>query len=156
MLEKYIQGAVIDRQTMDLMQDAKLENKEHVSISTKKLYEIEQKLNDYLEKRESENHVHQLKIKARELEKNNQLNQASSIYLQIFDFCQKEQIPLNRYLHDIERLLIIYRKTKQYDKENDFLKTVLSKFPDYKGWEEMLIKSQKNNLHKIRDSVSKK
>lgn len=50
-LEKYIQGAVIDEKTMDLLNEAILDNKEYILIPTKKLYELEKKRNEYLEKR---------------------------------------------------------------------------------------------------------
>jgi tetratricopeptide (TPR) repeat protein len=50
--------------------------------------------------------------------------------IQSYELCVKNgeslsQMRINNYLHSIERLAILYRKTKQYDKEVDIIKLAL-------------------------------
>lgn len=81
---------------------------------------------------------------ASKLEKSGDLHGAIAMY----ELCVKEGINSKKmniynYAHDIERLYILYRKTKQKDKEISFLKEMIQTHPTFREvpkWKERLIK----------------
>lgn len=89
------------------------------------------------------------RAKASRLEKEGKLFEAISEYEQ----CVEEGISSSRfriynYAHDIDRLSILYRKTKQIDKEVAFLERMIVLHPEYSDilkWKERLEKAKKLN-----------
>mgnify|MGYP003258682349 CR=1 FL=1 len=87
------------------------------------------------------------RAKASKFEKEGQLFEAISEYEQ----CVEEGISSPRfriynYAHDIDRLAILYRKTKQIDKEVSFLARMITLHPDYtdkRKWKDRLEKANK-------------
>lgn len=58
------------------------------------------------------------------------------------------QFNIYNYAHDIDRLAILYRKTKQLDKEISFLERMIDTHRNYEGsvkWKERLKKAKKLN-----------
>lgn len=91
------------------------------------------------------------RAKASKFEKEGQLFEAISEYEQ----CVEEGISSPRfriynYAHDIDRLAILYRKTKQINKEVTFLERMIALHPEYTDrhkWKDRLTKA-KNLLNK--------
>lgn len=90
------------------------------------------------------------RAKASRLEKEGELFEAISEYEQ----CVEEGISSPRfriynYAHDIGRLVILYRKTKQIDKEVAFLERMINLHTDYSEaykWKDRLEKAKKLKL----------
>ncbi|MET3127543.1 tetratricopeptide (TPR) repeat protein [Arcicella rosea] len=80
---------------------------------------------------ESFKHIITLREKAKQFEQTQQYQKAIEIYLESIDFGKKSDI-LNfaNYGHDIERVIILYSKTKQVEKEIEFLNNVIYTYPN--------------------------
>ena len=86
-----------------------------------------------------------LRNRASELEKKKQLNKAIEVYLESIKFGEEEtnRLHIYNYAHDIDRVIILYSKTKQLDLLEKFLKRNIAKYPEYKKlekWQERLTK----------------
>lgn len=86
----------------------------------------------------------ELRQEARDCEKMLQYDKAISLYEQSVLFGElSDNMKLNMYSFDIERLIILYGKTKQIDILKDFLTENIKKYPrsqDAKKWRERLKK----------------
>lgn len=72
--------------------------------------------------------------KASSLEKEGRLQEAIEEYTKSVLFGEASgRLNLNNYVHDIDRLIVLYNKTKQKALLADFLETLISKYPDYRG-----------------------
>jgi tetratricopeptide (TPR) repeat protein len=87
--------------------------------------------------------------KARMLEKEGNLDEAENFYLQAIEFGEKnDKFGLNNYYYDINRLIIIYSKTKQTEKLRNFLEENIAKYSgsnDVKEWFVRLSKVDNQN-----------
>lgn len=66
-------------------------------------------------------------------EKEGKLQEAINDYSKSVSFGETNQrLNLNNYVHDIERLIVLYNKTKQKDTLINFLKQLIVKYPNYR------------------------
>ncbi|WP_042372603.1 hypothetical protein [Bacteroides neonati] len=81
------------------------------------------------------------------LEKSGELMAAIEIYEEcVQSGISSKKMNILNYAYDIDRLAILYRKTKQKEKEIDFLSDMIKKHPRYEEvhkWEERLSKLEK-------------
>ena len=89
-----------------------------------------------------------LRNKGSELEKKKQLEEAIKTYLESIKFGEEEnnKLQIYNYAHDIDRVIILYAKTKKFDLLKDFLKRNIEKYPEYnksEKWQERLNKLEK-------------
>lgn len=74
-----------------------------------------------------------LRTTASSFEKEGKFKEAINEYSKSISFGEKSQkLNLNNYVHDIERLIIRYNKTKQKTTLVNFLEEVIAKYPDYR------------------------
>lgn len=123
--------------------------------------EIEE-LNDYefdaeLKKLQSENeawekdfnHIISLREKASQLEKKLDYYKAIDIYLEAIEFGEKSvKLNFSNYGHDIERVIVLYGKTKQTEKLIEFLNRIINNYPniqDANKWRIRLSKLTNNS-----------
>lgn len=84
------------------------------------------------------------RAKASRLEKEGKFFEAISEYEQcVEDGISSPRFRIYNYTHDIDRLSILYRKTKQIDKEVAFLERMIALHPEY------------SDIHKWKDRLSK-
>lgn len=87
-----------------------------------------------------------MRKEAQVLEKLNKLDDAICVYLKAIDKGEKSsRLNIYNYAHDINRVIILYGKTKQLDILVEFLKDKINKHPDFNGvneWSDRLKKSQ--------------
>ncbi|KKL28819.1 hypothetical protein LCGC14_2371330 [marine sediment metagenome] len=86
--------------------------------------------------------------KGSELEKKKQFQEAIKVYLESIKFGEEEtnRLHIYTYSHNIERVIILYSKTKQFDLLKEFLKKYIEKYPEYNKigkWYERLSKLEK-------------
>jgi len=90
---------------------------------------------------------------ASDLEKNGKLLEAIEEYSKSISFGENSQrLNLNNYAFDIERLIILYGKTKQTNRLINFLEHIISKHSNYrdtKKWAVRLSALTKNKTEKI-------
>ena len=66
-------------------------------------------------------------------ESEGKLQEAINEYSKSVSFGETNQrLNLNNYVHDIERLIVLYNKTKQKETLIKFLKEIIAKYPDYR------------------------
>lgn len=85
--------------------------------------------------------------RANDLEKNNDFQSAIDLYLENIDYCKRDKYVnnLNNYVHDIDRIIILYGKLKQNEELKSFLENVISEYPKYEGISKWKIKLAKLN-----------
>lgn len=87
--------------------------------------------------------------KAKSLEKEGNLIEAIDIYLKSIEFGENnERLFLNNYIYDINRVIIIYSKTKQLDNLRSFIEEKISRYShthDVKEWIVRLSKLENQN-----------
>jgi len=77
------------------------------------------------------NYVISLRNTARNLEKENKLQEAIDNYLKSIRFGENcANLKINNYAFDIERVIILYGKTKQKELLKAFLEECINKYPD--------------------------
>ncbi len=82
--------------------------------------------------------------KGKALEREGRLLEAIEVYEEcVKQGIESKRIHIYNYAHDIERLFVLYRKTKQKDKEIVFLQDMIKKHPKY------------NNLHQWQERLDK-
>lgn len=82
--------------------------------------------------------------RAKALEKEGLLLEAIKVYEEcVQQGTESKRMTVYMYAHDIERLFILYRKTKQTDKEIGFMRAMIKKHPEY------------NNIEKWRERLNK-
>jgi hypothetical protein len=74
-----------------------------------------------------------IRSEASSLEKEGKLHEAIEEYSKSVLFGEASiRLSLNNYAHDIDRLIVLYNKTKQKCVLADFLELLISKYPDYR------------------------
>ena len=78
------------------------------------------------------NKIIALRQKAKELEQLNKIEEAISVYLQSIEFGESsKKLNINNYAHDIDRVIILYSKTKQQDTLKRFLENKIDLYPNF-------------------------
>lgn len=89
------------------------------------------------------------RLSGMELEKSGDLDGAIDAYKEsIEEGIRQPKTTIYNYAHSIDRLAVLYRKTKQIDEEIELLATMIKKHPKYEGkskWKERLEKAQMIN-----------
>ena len=89
--------------------------------------------------------------RANDLEKNNDFQSAINLYLENIDYCKRDKYVnnLNNYVHDIDRIIILYGKLKLNEELKSFLENVISEYPKYEGVSKWKIRLSKLNSVKL-------
>lgn len=78
------------------------------------------------------NHIIKLREKAIELDKNGKYFEAIEIFQESIDYGENSnRLNISNYAHDIERVMILYGKTKQIDKQINFIESSINSYPTY-------------------------
>lgn len=100
------------------------------------------------------NKIIALRQKAKELEQLNKFEEAISIYLQSIELGESsKKLNINNYAHDIERVIILYSKTKQQEVLKIFLENKIDLYADFqetKKWAVRLSKLNSDNTIKSK------
>jgi tetratricopeptide (TPR) repeat protein len=90
------------------------------------------------------NKVLDFRNKATKLEKSGKLSMAIDSYLNAMDFGEKStKLSINNYSHDIERIIILYGKTKETENLISFLQKVISTYPEYRDVKKWAVRLSK-------------
>lgn len=94
------------------------------------------------------------RTRATDFENRNDYLSAINLYLENISYCKKDKYVnnLNNYIHDIDRVIILYGKLKQDHELKSFLETVIADNPRYKGVGKWKIKLSKFNS--VKPTVS--
>ena len=93
------------------------------------------------------NKIIELRNKASLLEKEKKLHESINLYLKSIEFGeQSNRLNINNYAHDIERVIVLFGKTKQKDKLIEFLKRIISAYPDYTDVKKWAVRLSKFNV----------
>ena len=77
------------------------------------------------------NHIIELREKAKLSEKKQEYTEAIEIYIEAIEFGENSiKLNFSNYAHDIERVIVLYGKTKQTEKQIDFLNRILNTYPE--------------------------
>ncbi|MBA7478682.1 hypothetical protein ES707_14110 [subsurface metagenome] len=91
-----------------------------------------------------------LREKAYSLEKAGRLNDAIQEYIKAVTFGeQNSRLNINNYAHDIERIIVLYGKTKQKENQIKFLNRVILNYPDYRDTEKWAVRLSKLTSEKL-------
>ena len=94
------------------------------------------------------------RTKASSLEKEGKLQEAIEIYSRSILFGESSQrLNLNNYAYDIERIIILYNKTKQKTLLSDFLEQLISKYPNFRDAQKWAVKL--SSLKEFRNKITK-
>jgi len=140
-LINYIEFGIIDSETSDLIFNAEWDSQDTVSVKTEKLLDFEKRRNEAIEKRDIDDSILALRNKAISTEKEFGPEKALPLYKEAVSFGFSKDLPFNRFAHDIERMLIIYRKLKMIDEEYEFLEFLIDKYPDNESYKNQYAKS---------------
>lgn len=106
------------------------------------------------------NHIISLREKAIRLDKELKYNEAIEVYLESIDFGENStKLNISNYVHDIERVIVLYGKSKQLEKQVDFLKRIINTYPDFQGtdkWKIRLSKLSQENSTKSEYKLTQK
>lgn len=101
------------------------------------------------------NHIIALREKAAQFEKNQEYSNAIKTYIESIEFGEKSvKLSFSNYGHDIERVIILYGKTKQTEKQIEFLKRMINTYlsiQDADKWKIRLSKLTNNSANKSFD-----
>lgn len=92
--------------------------------------------------------------RANEFENNNDYQSAINLYKENIAYCKGDKYvnKLNNYVHDIDRIIILYGKLKYNDDLKSFLESLIAEYPKYDGVGKWKIKLAK--LNNVSSSVS--
>jgi len=103
------------------------------------------------------NKIIALRQKAKEFEQLNKIEEAISVYLQSIEFGESSaKLNINNYAHDIDRVIILYSKTKQQETLKRFLENKIDLYPDFqdtKKWAVRLSKLNSDNTIKSKPDI---
>lgn len=139
-LEKYIKGAIIDADLFSQMELASLKGQKFIDVPEEKLKEMERLRVAHIEKEKALNACCTLNNNGIAFEK------AGNIGLAVIEY-EKNIAAGYPAHHAFKRLMIIYRKAKEYEQELRVIRRALEVFPydkEYLG-----------RLDKLREIVSK-
>lgn len=98
------------------------------------------------------NKIIALRQNAKELEQLNKIEEAISVYLESIEFGElRPKLNISNYAHDINRVIILYSKIKQYETLKMFLQDKINLYPDFqdvKNWAVRLSKLNSDNTIK--------
>lgn len=78
------------------------------------------------------NHIIKLREKATKLDKNGKYLEAIETFRESIDYGENSnRLNISNYVHDIERVMILYGKTKQIDKQINFIESIINNYPTY-------------------------
>jgi tetratricopeptide (TPR) repeat protein len=115
-----------------------------------------------LERLQSENKIWEkdfnaiisLRQNALQLEKEKKLEEAIEAYLSSIRIGEDSvKLNINNYAHDIDRLIVLYSKTKQTEILNEFLNDKISKYPNFNGAKNWIVRLSKLNGKINTDNV---
>lgn len=139
-LEKYIKGAIIDADIFSEMELASLKGREYIDIPEEKLKEMEQRRIEQLEKEMALYDCCTLNNYGIALEKNGKTD------LAVIEYEKNIEAGYPAH-HAFKRLMIIYRKAKEYGKELKVIQRALEVFPNDKEYLQ--------RLGKVKEIMSK-
>lgn len=106
------------------------------------------------------NQIVSLREKATRLDKELKYNEAIEVYLESIDFGEKSsKINISNYAHDIERVIVLYGKSKQLEKQVEFLKKIINTYPSLQNtdkWKIRLSKLSQDNFTKTDSKLTQK
>ena len=147
--------------TMGLFDLFKPKSRNDLPVDNESLDDMIKKDKEELKKLQAENKLWEQDFKttikfrntASDLEKTGKLLEAIEEYSKSISFGENSQrLNLNNYAFDIERLIILYGKTKQANTLIIFLETIISKYPNYrdtKKWAVRLSALTKNKSENV-------
>jgi tetratricopeptide (TPR) repeat protein len=95
-----------------------------------------------------------LRQKAQQLEKENKFVEAISLYLNSIEEGENsKRLNINNYAYDIERVIILYSKTKQKAELKRFLEEKIKMYPDYRDSKKWAVRLSKLNNEKKNKEV---
>lgn len=87
--------------------------------------------------------------KAQQLEKENKLDKALSVYLQSIEKNENStKLTISNFAFDIDRAIVLYGKLKQKEKLKVFLEEKINKYRDYRGATDWMVRLSKLNAVK--------
>lgn len=90
------------------------------------------------------NHIIKLREKAIQLEKNQDYSKAIETYIESIEFGEKSvKLNFSNYGYDIERLIVLYGKTKQTEKQIELLDRIIETYPDSQDTDKWKIRLSK-------------
>lgn len=130
-------GALIDKATYSNLLDLMIDGKKYVDIPAEALQELQRRKDIQKEEQRKLNKTVMLNNKGIEYEKQGNVKRAIS--------CYEKNISIGYPAHhSYKRLMVLYRKAKDYVNEERVILRALEIFKDYPEYAERLIK-----LHKI-------
>ncbi len=82
--------------------------------------------------------------KGRDFEKSDEFLQAIESYIKALDFGEASvELGINNYSHDIDRIIILYGKTKRIENQIAFLQRVISSYPQYRDVKKWAVRLSK-------------
>lgn len=89
-------------------------------------------------------YIIKLREKATNLDKSGKYLEAIKIYNEAILFGENsERMNISNYAHDINRVIILYGKTKQIDLLKKFLERIINDHPDYRDSEKLRVRLSK-------------
>lgn len=80
------------------------------------------------------NHLLKLRSTANDFDKIGKNADAIEIYQESVSFGENsKRLNLGNYAHDIERIIVLLGKEKQFEEQKQFLKTMIKRYPKYPG-----------------------
>ncbi|MBP1631316.1 MAG: hypothetical protein H6Q15_2209 [Bacteroidetes bacterium] len=135
-LEKYITGAVIGEDLFMKMMDASFNGHKQIDVTKEQLDELERKSKEYLDNERALYKCCDLNNKGIAFEKEGKINLAIAEY-------EKNIVIGYPAHHSYKRLMIIYKKAKDYENERRVILRALEIFPVDKEYLERLEKATK-------------
>jgi len=132
-LEKYIKGAIIDEDLFSKMELASLKGYDQIEVPKHKLDEFERKSKEYLDNERALIECCNLNNKGIAFEKEGKIDLAIAVY-------EKNIVIGYSAHHSYKRLMIIYKKVKDYENERRVILRALEIFPVDKEYLERLEK----------------
>ncbi|WP_318343371.1 hypothetical protein [Flagellimonas baculiformis] len=91
-------------------------------------------------------HIIELREKATKLDKSGKYLEAIKLYNEAILFGENsERMKISNYAHDINRVIILYGKSKQIDLLKIFLERIINDYPDYRDFEKWETRLSKIN-----------
>lgn len=131
-LEKFHKGGIMDMDIHMAIGDATYQGYEYIEIPKHRLDDMEHRLSEHLSKEKALNHCAWLNNKGSEFEKEGKLRAAIHCYE------QNIQPGCHPATHSFERLMIIYRKQKDYENEKRVICRAIEVFPKEIKYKERL------------------
>ncbi|MDR0865002.1 MAG: hypothetical protein LBO74_08730 [Candidatus Symbiothrix sp.] len=139
--DKYIKGTILDEAINDQITDAILSGRKTIEIHQSKIQDMDRKRAEYLAKEKTMHKCSGLNNKGIAYEKEGKIKLAISTYEKNI----QSDYPAH---HSFKRLMILYRKDKDYENEHRVILRALDVFPD---WTEYI-----DRLEKVEQLINNK